>query len=147
LRWISRNSTCIDDAAVGLEEFVGNLKDRKDQRAFGTPGRMPATGLAPDIFAGPAGHAFHRTFLVDQGTFEHISLLDIDMLMVGQHRTRREAHQRRHQPGSAIEQQRFRLAAGKARLLPSHILGLDEVRMVLRDVASRRRSGIHRWPP
>src|SRR5216684_2359010 len=42
----------IDDAAVGLEELVGDLEDRKHQPALGTPRDVAAAWLAPDEFAG-----------------------------------------------------------------------------------------------
>ena len=60
-------------------------------------------------------------------SLENVGLLDVDVLVVGQHRTRREPHQRRHQAGRAIEQQRLGLATGEAGLLPLHTLGTNEV--------------------
>lgn len=67
-----------------------------------------------------------RAFLVDQAALEHIGLLDVDVLVVGQHRTRFKPHQRGHQAGLVIEQQRLGLAAGKAGLLPLHGVGANE---------------------
>ena len=52
--------------------------------------------------------------------------------MVGQHRARREAHQRRHQSGGPVEQQRLGLATGKPGLLPLHAVGTDQMRMRVR---------------
>ena len=40
----------VGDAAVALEELVGHLEDREHQPALGTPGHVPAAGLAPDVF-------------------------------------------------------------------------------------------------
>src|SRR5882757_101803 len=65
----------VDDAAVGFEEFVGDLEDRQHQAALRTPGDMAAALLAPDEFAGLAFDALGRAFLVDQAAFEHIGLL------------------------------------------------------------------------
>src|SRR4051812_15276305 len=44
----------VDDAAVGFEEFVGDLEDRQHQAALRTPGDVAAALLAPDEFAGLA---------------------------------------------------------------------------------------------
>src|SRR3954453_21179392 len=93
----------VNDAAVGLEELVGDLEDREHQAAFGTPCDVTAALFAPDEFAGLAFDALCRAFLVDQAAFEHVSLLDVDMLVVGQYRARRKPHQRSHQAGRAIE--------------------------------------------
>ncbi len=60
---------------------------------------------------------------------EHVGLLDIDVLVIWQHRAGRKPHQGGHQSGLAIEQQRLGLAAGEAGLLPVHILGANEVGM------------------
>src|ERR1700730_2467369 len=56
----------IDDAAVGLEELVGNLKDRQHQPAFGTPCDMTATRFAPDKFARPRLDSLGPARLVGQ---------------------------------------------------------------------------------
>src|ERR1700704_6024687 len=122
----------IDNAAVSLEELVGHLEDRKDQRAIGTPGNMAAAGLAPDELTGLAFHVLCRTFLVDETALDHIALLDIDVLMVWQHGARREPHQGSHQARGAIEQQRLGFAAGKAGLLPFHLLRTYQVGMLVR---------------
>src|SRR5580704_13681261 len=71
----------VDDAAVGLEEFVRDLEDRQHQPALRTPGDMAAVRLAPDELAGLAFDAFRRAFLVDQRALKHIGLLDVDVLM------------------------------------------------------------------
>src|SRR5665213_1464511 len=94
----------IDDAAVGFEELVGYLEDREHQPALRTPGNVPAMPLAPDVFAGFRLDALCRTFPIDQAAFQHIGLLDADMLVVGQHRARREPHQRGHQARRMVEQ-------------------------------------------
>src|SRR3954470_11492616 len=67
----------VDDAAVGLEELVGDLEDGEHQAAFGTPCDVTAALFAPDEFAGLAFDAFGRTFLVDEAALEHVSLLDV----------------------------------------------------------------------
>src|SRR5690242_3862124 len=72
----------VDDAAVGLEELVGDLEDREHQPAFGTPCDVAAALFAPDEFAGLAFDALCRAFLVDEAAFEHVGLLDVDMLVV-----------------------------------------------------------------
>ena len=60
-------------------------------------------------------------FLVDQRAFQHVSLLDQDVLVVGQLRARRHLEQQRRQPAFGVDQKRLHLAAGKARLLPWHV--------------------------
>src|SRR6202051_609788 len=94
----------VDDAAVGLEELVGDLEDRKHQPALWTPGDVAAALLPPDEFTGLAFDALRRPFLVDQAALEHIGLLDMDVLVVRQHGAWRKSHQRGHQAGRAIEQ-------------------------------------------
>src|SRR5258708_2382418 len=73
---------CIDDATVGLEELVRHLEDREHQPALGTPCDMAAALLPPDEFTGLAFDALCRPLLVDERTFQHVGLLDIDMLVV-----------------------------------------------------------------
>ena len=80
----------------------------------------------------PGLDALGRAFLVDQPAFQHVGLLDVDVLMVRQHRARRKAHQRGHQPGLGIGHQRLDLAAGKSRRLPFDLGRLDDVRMLAR---------------
>src|SRR4030088_2045413 len=80
----------IDDTAVGLEELVGDLKDREHQPAFGTPCDVAAARLAPDEFTGLGLDTLRRAFLVDQMPLKNVGLLDVDVLMIGQHRARRE---------------------------------------------------------
>ena len=145
-----RATSCVpkpgpNDAAVGFEELVGDLEDCEHQAALGTPGDMAAAGLAPDEFAGLAFDALCGAFLVDQRALEHIGLFDIDMLMVGQHRARRKAHQGGHQAGPAIKQERLGLAAGEAGLLPFHLLRAHE--MGMRIGVLRRRHGVHGEAP
>src|SRR6266702_2135838 len=76
----------IDDAAVGLEELVGDLEDREHQPALRTPGNVAAALFAPDKFAGLALDALGRAFLVDQAALKNVGLFDVDVLVVGQHR-------------------------------------------------------------
>src|SRR6266568_6530534 len=97
----------IDDAAVGLEELVGDLEDREHQPALRTPCDVAAALFAPDEFAGLGLDSLRRAFLVDEAALKNVGLLDVDMFVVGQHRARREPHQYGHQAGRAIEQQRF----------------------------------------
>src|SRR5947209_4365040 len=138
---------CVDDAAVGFEELVRHLEDCEHQAALRTPGDMAAALFSPDEFAGLALDALRRTFLVDQAALEHIGLLDVDVLVVGQHRARRKAHQGGHQAGGAIEQQRLGLAAWEAGLLPFHGLGADQMGMRFRGVRALRRHGVRGDPP
>src|SRR3954453_6421087 len=84
----------VNDAAVGLEELVGDLEDREHQAAFGTPCDVTAALFAPNEFTGLAFDAFGRTFLVDEAALEHVSLLDVDVFMLGQHGAWRKPHQR-----------------------------------------------------
>src|SRR3954453_14380810 len=70
----------VDDAAVGLEELVGDLEDREHQPALRAPCDMAAALFAPDEFAGLAFDALCRAFLVDEAAFEHVSLFDMDVL-------------------------------------------------------------------
>jgi hypothetical protein len=108
---------------------------------------VAAALFAPDEFAGLAFDALGRTFLVDERTFEHIGLLDIDVLVVGQYRARRKAHQRGHQAGLAIEQQRLGFAAGEAGLLPFHAVGANQMGMRICSLRALRRHGVHGDPP
>src|SRR3977135_1049348 len=133
----------IDDAAVGLEELVGDLEDREHQSALRTPRDVPAALVAPDEFAGLAFDALRRAFLVDEAALENVGLLDMDVLVVRQHRTRREPHQRGHQAAGAIEQQRLGLAAGEAGLLPVQILWANDVGMRIGGLRTLRRHGVH----
>src|SRR5258708_4814974 len=73
----------IDDAAVGLEELVGDLEDREHQPTFRTPCDVAAARLAPDEFAGLGLDALRRAFLVDKAALENVGLLDVDVLVVG----------------------------------------------------------------
>jgi hypothetical protein len=104
---------------------------------------VAAARLAPDVFPGLAFHALCRAFPVDQAALEHISLLDVDMLVVRQHRAGRKPHQRGHQAGRTIEQQRLGLAAGEAGLLPLHISRANNVGMRFCALGTLRRHGVH----
>src|SRR6202023_472877 len=70
----------------GSQELVGDLEDREHQPALRTPCDVAAALLAPDEFAGLALDALCRAFLVDEATLKNVGLLDVDMLVVGQHR-------------------------------------------------------------
>src|SRR5258705_2990893 len=133
----------IDDAAVGFEELVGDLEDREHQPALRTPCDVAATLFAPDEFAGLAFDALGRAFLVDQAALENVSLLDVDVLVVGQHRARLKPHQRGHQAGCAVEQQRLGFAAGEAGLLPLHAVRANDVGMRLSGLSALRPHGVH----
>src|SRR5216684_4498851 len=133
----------IDDAAVGLEELVGNLEDREHQPALGTPRDVAAAWLAPDEFAGLGLDALCRAFLVDEVALQNVGLLDMDVLVVGQHRARLKPHQRGHQAGRAVEQQRLGLAAGEAGLLPLHAVGANQVGMAIGGLRALRRHSVH----
>jgi hypothetical protein len=122
---------------------LGTLEDREHQPALRTPCDVAAALFAPDEFAGLAFDALCRAFLVDQAALENVGLLDIDVLVVGQHRARREPHQRGHQAGRAVEQQRLGLAAGEAGLLPLHAVGANEMGMRLGALSALRRHGVH----
>src|SRR5262245_20106635 len=133
----------VGDAAVALIELIGNLKHRQHQPALRRPGDMAAAALAPNEFAGldlePGGEAL----LVDELALEHVRLLDLHVLMVGQDGAGRKAHQRGDEPALAVEQQRLDLAAGKAGLLPLHIGRAYDVRMLLAGLLRLGGDGIH----
>src|SRR5262249_55789381 len=99
---------------------------------------VAAAGLAPDELALSDLEALDRALLVDQPAFEHVGLLDLDVLVVGQHAARGKAHQRGDEAGRLVEQQRLRLAAGKTRLLPFHLGRAHDRRML-----GLRGDGIH----
>src|ERR671914_827327 len=80
----------IDHAAVGLEELVRDLEHREEYTALGRPCGVAAALLTPDEFADAAFQSLRRAFLVDQTALEHVGLLDIDVLVVRQHRPRRK---------------------------------------------------------
>src|SRR5262249_1533604 len=71
------------DAAVALEELVGELEHRKHHAALGRPGDVPAAGRAPDELAGTNREASVGPFLVNEPALDHIGLLDLDVLVVG----------------------------------------------------------------
>src|ERR1700739_1671245 len=93
----------VDHAAIGLEELGGNLEDGEYQRAFRTPFRVAASWLPPHELPASARHTLRRSILVDQAALDHVTLFNVDVLVVRKHRTGRTAHQRRHRPGGAIE--------------------------------------------
>src|SRR5664279_1311427 len=121
-------AAAVEHAAVLLEELVGDLEHGDEQAALWRPGRMPAAGRPPDEFAGADFNAGVGAFLVDQRAFQHVSLLDQNMFMVGQLGARRHFDQHGGEPAFGIEQQRLHLAAGKAHLLPRHVLGAHHAR-------------------
>src|SRR2546421_3853557 len=117
----------IGDAAVGLEELVGRLEDGEEKPALRSgPRLMAAARGAPDELAGAA---FALGTL--QGSFEHVGLLDLHVLMVGKPRARRHAHQGRQQSAGAVDQQRLLLDAGIAGLLPRQLLYVNKARSQL----------------
>src|SRR3954468_830789 len=80
----------VRDAAVGLEESIRHLEHGEEDAAFRpSPRFVPTTGRPPNELPG-----FALAFGANQAAFEHISLLDLDVLMVGQVRARRHAHER-----------------------------------------------------
>src|SRR6202453_2227089 len=119
----------IRNAPVLLEEFVRHLEHCQHQAALGRAGNMAAGGFAPDEFTGADTEPFRWTFLIDQPALEHVSLLDLDVFVVRQHRARREAHQGSDESTLLVEQQTLHLAAGKPRLLPFLLSGPDDVGM------------------
>jgi hypothetical protein len=133
----------VGDAAVGLVELVRHLEDREHQPALRAPRDVAAADLAPDELAGLGLDARGRTFLVNETAFEHVGLLDVDVLVVGQHRARGEPHQRRHQSGLRIHQQRLDLAAGESRRLPFHFSRANHMGMRVGGLRALRRHGVH----
>src|SRR6267378_264121 len=134
----------ISHAAVALEELVGYLEDREHEAALRAPSRVAAAGGTPDEVALGYRETGVRTFPVHQLAFEHVGLLDLDVLMVGQHRAGRKAHQRGREAAVAIEQQRLHLAAGKPRLLPLHFADANVVGPQISRAEGLRGHGIHR---
>src|SRR5216684_5143161 len=134
----------ISHAAVALEELVGDLEDREHEAALRAPSRVAAAGGTPDEIALGYCEAGVRTFAVHQLAFEHVGLLDLDVLMVGQHRAGRKAHQRGREAAVAIEQQRLHLAARKPRLLPLHFADANVVGPQISRARGLRGHGIHR---
>jgi len=57
----------------------------------------------PDRPAGTDRKTRVGAFLVDEPAFEHVGLLDLDVLVVGKHGARRKAHQRGDEPTLAVE--------------------------------------------
>jgi len=114
-------SAHVGDAPVALEEFVRDLKHCEHEGTLGCPGDMPAARLAPDKLPGIDFGARSRPLLVHELALDHVGLLDLDMLMIGQSRPRRAAHEGGDQPRLRLKQQRLDLATGKAGLLPFHI--------------------------
>src|SRR5712692_9407063 len=82
----------IGDAAVALVELVGDLEHGEHQPALRRAGDVAAAGLAPDELARLDLEPRGRTFLVDELAFEHVGLLDLDVLVVGKNRAWRKAH-------------------------------------------------------
>src|SRR5882672_959960 len=135
----------VGHAAVALEELVWYLEDREHEPALRAPSRVAAAGGTPDEVA--LGHCETgvRTFPVYQLACEHVGLLDLDVLVVGQHRAGRKAHQRGREAAVAIEQQRLHFTAGKPRLLPLHFADANMVGpQISRAGGLLRGHGIHR---
>src|SRR6185369_13267055 len=82
-----------------------------------------AAGRTPDEIARLA-----LALAAHERTLEHVGLLDAHVLVVGQARPRREFHERGHQPGFRIGEQRLALDAGEARLFPGQRRDIDEAR-------------------
>src|SRR6516164_4460364 len=93
----------VGHAAVALVELIGNLEHRQHQPALGRPGDMTAADLAPREFAGLDLEAGSGTLLVHELALEHVGLLDLHMLVVGQNGSRRKAHQRGDESGLPVE--------------------------------------------
>ena len=92
---------------------------------------MAAAGGAPNEFAGADLEPGVGTFLVDQRAFENVGLLDQHMLMVGQLGAGLHAKQCRDDAALAIEQQCLDLAARKPCLLPRHVGGTNDPRVLV----------------
>jgi hypothetical protein len=70
-------------------ESVRDLEHREHDSALRAgPGFVPAAGRPPDEIAGLA-----FAFAADEGSLEHVRLLDQHMLVIGQPRARSELHQ------------------------------------------------------
>src|SRR5258708_11986468 len=83
----------IDDAAVGLEELVGDLEDCEHQPALRTPCDVAAALLAPDEFAGLALDTPSLAFLFDHAPLELAGILDVNIPLVQHHPARLKPHQ------------------------------------------------------
>ena len=104
--------------------------------------RLPASRQTNS--PGPTLRPGRRAFLIDELAFEHVGLLDLDVLVVGQHGAGRKPHQRGDEASLLVEQKTLHLAAGKSRLLPFHVGGAHDVRMGLKRIVRRfRRDRVH----
>jgi hypothetical protein len=121
----------VEHLAILLEEFVRHLEDRDHLAAIRTPGDVPAACRPPDEFPGLHLETGVGAFLVDQRSFEHVSLLDQDMLVIRQRRARLHLDQDGRETALGIEQQRLGLAAGKAHFLPRQILRPHMMRAIV----------------
>src|SRR5437763_13449127 len=93
----------VGDTAVALEELVRKLKHRQHHSALGRVSAVPTPGGAPDELTGTDREASIRAFLVNEAALEYVGLLDLDMLMVGQHRTRCKAREHGDEPALRIK--------------------------------------------
>src|SRR5262249_46451422 len=94
----------IGHTAIALVELVGNLKHCEHQPALGRPGDVTAAWFAPDKFTRIHFESRRQPFLVDQIALEDVGLLDPDVLMIGQDRARRKAHERGDEAGLLVKQ-------------------------------------------
>ena len=90
--------------ATGLEELVGHLEEGDHHAALGCPGGVAGPGRAGHVLAGVNGETFFRAFLVLEAAFEHVGLLDLDVLVIGQRRARRHAQECGQQAGVAVDE-------------------------------------------
>src|SRR5688500_15999433 len=109
-------------APVGAVETVRNLEHRKHEAALRSrPGLVAAARRAPYELA-----LLAFALATEQAAFEHVRLLDLDMLVIGQARARRHLHEERQQAALALDEQSLGLDARIAGLLPRQTLDVDE---------------------
>src|SRR5215475_12911126 len=134
----------VGHAAVALKELVGHLEDREHEAALRAPSRVAAPRGAPDEITRRYREASIGTFSVHQLALEYVGLLDLDVLMVGEHGAGRKAHQGGHEAAVAIKQQRLHFATGKPRLLPLHFAHANVVGFEISWAEGLGGHGIHR---
>src|ERR1700744_1364505 len=91
---------------------------------------MACAGFAPHELAGTNAQPRYRSLFVDELAFEHVSLFDLDVLVVRQNRARREPHKRGHEASLLVKKETLYLAAGKACLFPFHLGWTHDVRVI-----------------
>ena len=84
---------------------------------------MAAARRAPDELPG-AAFAFGTL----EAPFEHVGLLDLHVLVIGQARARRHAHQRGDEAGRLVDEQRLLLDARVGGFFPGQVLDINEAR-------------------